>query len=472
MDMRVLAADFRTVPLHMRMPFRYGIVTVQGMTHCVVRVRVEIDGREEIGCAADSLAPKWFVKNPETGIAEDVAALERIVADACALAIGCGEAASVFELWLRVHEEMHVSCVRDVDGVLRPPLLLAFGASLIERALIDAVCRAREISFHDALRSDVLGFAPEMLHAELRGHTAAVLLPRAPLRSVRVRHTVGWLDALAEEQVDRELGDDGLPRSLAACIREYGLTHFKIKVSGDPARDLARLRDVALLLDAQRAEYFCTLDGNEQFSSFDAFRELWRTIEREPALERLRRALLFIEQPLPRAISLSAETGASLRAWGDRPAIIIDEADGETHSLRTALDLGYAGGSHKNCKGVFRGAANACLIAHRGVGVQTGEDLTNVGPVALLQDLTVMASLGITHVERNGHHYFRGLSMMPVQVNDAVLTAHGDAYRRHADGFAVLDVRGGELAVGSMVDAPFGYADPVRPFDLFGPEHE
>ena len=117
---------------------------------------------------------------------------------------------------------------------------------------------------------------------------------------------------------------------------------------------------MALLLDAQRAEYFCTLDGNAQFSSFDAFRELWRAIEREPALERLRRALLFIEQPLPRAISLSAETGASLRAWGDRPAIIIDEADGETHSLRTALDLGYAGGSHKNCKGVFRGAANAC----------------------------------------------------------------------------------------------------------------
>jgi len=47
--MRIVAADFRTLPLHMRMPFRYGIVTVQGMTHCVVCVRVEIDGREAVG---------------------------------------------------------------------------------------------------------------------------------------------------------------------------------------------------------------------------------------------------------------------------------------------------------------------------------------------------------------------------------------------------------------------------------------
>lgn len=463
--MRILAADFRTLPLHMRMPFRYGIVTVQGMTHCVVRVCVEIDGREAIGYAADNLAPKWFVKNPATSIAEDEAGLERVVADACAAAQRCGDAPSAFDLWMRVHEDMHASCVHDVDGGVRPPLLLAFGASFIERALIDAVCRVRGIRFHDALRGDVLGFAPAVLHPELRGRTAAELLPSEPLRAVRLRHTVGWLDALTDAQVDREQGDDGLPRSLAACIREYGLTHFKIKVSGDPARDVVRLREVAKVLDAHCAEHRCTLDGNEQFPSVEAFRELWRAVEREPALERLRQGLLFVEQPLPRAISLSEETGAALRAWSDRPAIIIDEADGETHSVRTALDLGYAGGSHKNCKGVFRGAANACLLARRGAGVQTGEDLTNVGPVALMQDLAVMASLGIGHVERNGHHYFRGLAAMPAAANDAVLTAHGDAYRRHAAGFAALDARGGRLAVGSMVDAPFGYADAIRPFE-------
>jgi len=40
--------------------------------------------------------------------------------------------------------------------------------------------------------------------------------------------------------------------------------------------------------------------------------------------------------------------------------------------------------------------------------VLTGEDLCNLGPVAFLQDLAMMALLGIEHVERNGHHYFAG----------------------------------------------------------------
>jgi hypothetical protein len=79
-----------------------------------------------------------------------------------------------------------------------------------------------------------------------------------------------------------------------------------------------------------------------------------------------------------------------------------------------------------------------------------------VGPVALLQDLAAMATLGVEHVERNGHHYFRGLSMLPEGVQQAVLARHGDLYRRHPDGFPTLDVRGGRIEVGSVVDAPFG----------------
>ena len=68
----------------------------------------------------------------------------------------------------------------------------------------------------------------------------------------------------------------------------------------------------------------------------------------------------------------------------------------------------------------------------------TGEDLANLGPVALLQDLAMMALLGITHVERNGHHYYRGLSMFPEDWQEAALAAHGDLYRRHEQGFPAL----------------------------------
>ena len=150
--------------------------------------------------------------------------------------------------------------------------------------------------------------------------------------------------------------------------------------------------------------------------------------------------------------------------------MIIDESDGTLTSAAEALDLGYAGTSHKNCKGVFKGIASACLIADRRkkdpgrAYILSSEDLGNVGPVALLQDLAVAASLGVGHTERNGHHYFSGLSMYPDDVQSEVLRQHGSLYRRHEAGFPTLDVRGGRLNIASVVDAPFGYR--VRPGHL------
>ena len=51
----------------------------------------------------------------------------------------------------------------------------------------------------------------------------------------------------------------------------------------------------------------------------------------------------------------------------------------------------------------------------------SGEDLVNIGPVALLQDLAVSATLGVTSIERNGHHYFAGLSAFPSSVGRQML---------------------------------------------------
>ena len=66
--------------------------------------------------------------------------------------------------------------------------------------------------------------------------------------------------------------------------------------------------------------------------------------------------------------------------------------------------------------------------------------------------------LGIRHVERNGHHYFRGLQMLGEAVNTATLSHHGDLYTRHSDGFATLALRDGRIAVSSVIGAPFGTA--------------
>ena len=255
--------------------------------------------------------------------------------------------------------------------------------------------------------------------------------------------------------------NDGLPQSLAACVRFYGLRHFKIKIDVDLARARERLKQIAAVLARECAgDYAFSLDGNESFREPAGFAAQMRALLAEPALKEFWPRLLFIEQPLHRDVALTP--AADWSAWPERPPIIIDESDAEIGSLPAALALGYAGTSHKNCKGIFKGVANACLLAQRRAAGEpsmlSGEDLTNVGPVALLQDLAMQSILGVTSVERNGHHYFAGLSQFPAAMQQHMLAHHGDLYTRSAAGWPRLDVREGKITLGSALRAPFGCA--------------
>ncbi len=472
MPIRLFDFDLHILNMRNRMPFRYGIVTMTALPHLFLRARVEVDGTEADGIAAEGLAPKWFTKVPDSSTEQDIAEMIDVVQAACRHAKGAGPAASVFELWQAIYAAQEAWAAR-TDY---PPLLWAFGVSLVERAIIDGFCRATDTTFAAAVRANSLGMRLEELRPELGGQSAAGLLPGRPLARIVVRHTIGLIDPLTDDEIaPDDLVDDGLPQSLDASIRAYGLTHFKIKMGGEIDADRARLQRIAALLDARNVDYRHTLDGNETYHDADSFRALWEGLNADPALRGFLKRLLFVEQPFHRDIALSAEVGAALRGWRERPPIIIDESDGAISSAPAALESGYVGTSHKNCKGIFKGIANTCLIRHRlrqkpgALRIISGEDLCNLGPVALLEDLAVLATLGIEHAERNGHHYFAGLSMLPQEVQTQMLAAHGDLYRRHttADGrhFPTLAVEDGSVAVGSVTAAPFGPAielDPAR----------
>ena len=52
----------RDAPL--RLPFRFGVVTVTRSTQAVIRATVALeDGRTSVGVAAETLAAKWFDKS-------------------------------------------------------------------------------------------------------------------------------------------------------------------------------------------------------------------------------------------------------------------------------------------------------------------------------------------------------------------------------------------------------------------------
>ena len=451
------------------MPFRYGIATMTEFPLLFLSLVVEWNGKTTTGVASDLLPPKWFTKIPDKAPAEEIDELLHVIQNAVSHSLEL-VAPNVFEFWKALYERQNEEAKRES----LPGLLIHFGTSLVERAMLDAAARSSGHSFSGLIRSSEFGLNLGSVHKELSGHSVEDFLPEAPLRSVIARHTIGLGDPLTEGDLNEvERVDDGLPESLDQCIRRYALKHFKIKVSGQRELDLPRLTRIldVIFVEAGSSAAF-TLDANEQFRSMDEFQSFWEDLKAAPWFSRFFERLLFVEQPLHRDVALSAELPSESEGGQHWPRFIIDESDGDLDALVCALRLGYSGTSHKNCKGVIKGISNRCLIEKRkredarGSLLMSGEDLCNQGPVSLQQDLAVMAFLGIESVERNGHHYCRGLSGLPRTVQELVETAHQDLYARFDSSWATLRIESGRIALDTVNQAPFGYGFNVPIADL------
>ena len=459
MSIRIRDFSLHRTDVRLRMPFCYGMATMTDGPVVFISLDVEVDGVAVTGVSSDLLPPKWFTKVPGRAIEEEIDEMLGVIRHAGNAAMGM-TGATPFDTWKQLYEEQEAWAAEEE----LPPLLSNFGVSLVERALLDAVCRALGRSFGELLRASRLGIELGRIHQELAGLPAAGLLPADPLGRVTVRHTVGLADPLTDDEIPpSERLPDGLPQSLAASVQAYGLRHFKLKVSGEPEADRERLSRIASTLrEVAPRDFAFSLDLNEQFDGVPEFRAYWEETVCRSELSKMLPRLLFVEQPLGRTVALHPSVREGFDQWPERPPILIDESDARLYDCAIALDRGYAGTSHKNCKGIFKGIANRCLLASRRrehpdrVWLMSGEDLCNIGPVALLQDLALMAALGIASVERNGHHYHAGLSQFPRPVQQQVLDAHGDLYRRMPAGWPTLNVTGGAVSLESINRAPFG----------------
>ena len=439
-QVRVREVELRVSDCDARLPFRFGAATVTWAPLVTARVVLDVDGERAEGFSADLAMPRWFDKDPAKTILENVTGLVH-------RAIRVGEAfdradpGTAFEVWYQVYrEEFYPSALEH-----------GFAVSLFERAIIDAVCRAARCSFFTALKEDLLGFRAERIHPRLAGWDLAASLPEEPVKRVRVRHTIGLLDPLRVDDLDQaHRVDDGLPVALEEDVRRYGLEAFKVKIGGDPDADARRLNDLAEFLpQVVEGDWFVTLDGNEQYTDLAS---LVRLLERtDPTfVERI----AFVEQPFGRWESAA---GSVERFPKD---VVLDEGDGGIEDFPRCLARGYRGVTVKNCKGVFRALLNRGLCDLHPGAFQTAEDLTNLPVLSLQQDLATVAAFGLAHVERNGHHYFRGLDHLPEVEARAALAAHPELYETREGGI-FLRIEEGLLDLSSLQCPGYGVASPI-----------
>ena len=462
--LRIVTAQAFERDVRLRLPFRFGAATVNAAPQAFVRVLVRTeDGREAEGVAAELMIPKWFDKSPGKTNDDNVDDLRGALLDACAAYISESHPATAFG-----HCAAHYQSLQDQGAAEgRTALTTGFGGALLDRAVLDAVCKAAGVSFATALRANLPGITHE-LAPDLRGFDFAAFLDTLAMPdSIAVRHTVGMLDALTTNGAAL---DDGLPAALDEVIALYGVRHFKLKLRGEPAADIERLAAIAAILD-RLPEYIVTLDGNEQFPDVRTVATLVAGLRRDPRLRRLANATTYLEQPLPRDLTLATdahEVAASV-------PLLIDESDATYTAFPMAKVQGYTGVSSKSCKGLYKSIVNAARCRMWNAEEKTtryflsGEDLTTQGGLAVQQDTALAALLGVTHVERNGHHYvdgFAGQNGAPAE-QLAFLDAHPDLYDQSGNNVRVR-VEGGRMSIRSF-NAP-GFASGALPdFDAMAP---
>jgi hypothetical protein len=79
----------------------------------------------------------------------------------------------------------------------------------------------------------------------------------------------------------------------------------------------------------------------------------------------------------------------------------------------------------------------------------SGEDLTTQAGLAVQQDLALVNLLGLTHLERNGHHYVRGMADLSETEQRDFLNTHSDLYSE-GDGFVHIKIVDGKMRIASL----------------------
>ncbi|QOZ35670.1 hypothetical protein [Bradyrhizobium sp. CCBAU 53421] len=432
-------------PLVFARPFRFGAVTITASTQLFVRAEIEVEGKgRATGASAEMLAPKWFDKRPHLTEAQSLDGLRRSLVVARELYLASGGFDTAFSL--------HAACIGPQVAACAaediPPLAASFGPAEIDKAILDALLRAAGINFFDGMAGNVAGIDARLTPDIDEAAIARFLSSRRRLDRVAVRHTVGM-----DDKVEGEGG-------VADPNENAGARYFKLKLNGDPAHDAARLARIGGELAKLPYATKITLDANEQYADLAALSALVDRLDHDAALEPIAANLLYIEQPMPRDITKASPLGGLAAR-----SFIIDEADDSYDAFPQARALGYRGISSKSCKGIYKSVINATRAAawstDGGRYFISGEDLTCQAGLGVQQDLALGALIGVTHAERNGHHYVDGFADTPADEADAFLTAHLDLYTR-AGGKVRLAIHDGDLLTGSIATAS-GFASSIHP---------
>ncbi len=445
-DVRPVEAELYFLPVHTRMPLKFGAETVDYVTCARCRVKVESrDGRTSSGWGETPLSVTWVW--PSSIAYED---RHQSLRQFCR---------TLMRSWAAYHEWGHpIEIGHDFTSDVLPKLQSEHNA--VQNAaepmpwLASLVCCSLfDIALHDAYGNlhgtdiystyngswmnrslgDMLQPASGSHHSFAEQYPADYLVSPPPSR-LPAWHLVGGADPLDESELRGDEPDDGYPVLLADWIRTDALKCLKVKLRGnDYEWDYQRLTKVGRIA-VQHDVNWLTSDFNCLVTDPKYVNELLDRLCIE--YPRIYGMILYVEQPFPHDLDANRIDVHSVSA---RKPLFLDESAHDWQHVRLGRELGWTGVALKTCKTQTGAILSACWAKAHGMTLMV-QDLTNP-MLAQIPHVRLAAHVGtIMGVETNAMQFYPEISKP-----DA--TIHPGIHRR----------RGGCVDLSTLTGGGFGY---------------
>ena len=410
-DVRLVRVSTSKERIDYRTPIKFGGRVVDDAVLLDVTVEVETrDGRRGTGFGSMPMGNVWAWPSGNVD-GDDTLRVMVDLGEALATAADAyGEAGHPLEI---THELAQSQTTIAGDLVksaglaeAMPRLAQLVAASPLEAAIYDAYGKTLEQNAYNLLGVEYVNrdlaayLSPDFAGEYLDAYTSRDPKPRMPLY-----HLVGALDPLTPGDIEKRI-DDGLPETLGEWIVADGLTHLKIKLSGDDLSwDVQRVASVErAAVEAQAARgcdrWHYSLDFNERCANVQYVLDfLGRLEELAPAaLGRVQ----YIEQPTHRDLRANSEN--RMHEAAKIKPVVIDESLVDFESLLLAREQGYSGVALKACKGHSEALLMGAAAQKFGLFLCV-QDLTCPG-ASFLHSASLAARIPtVTAIEGNGRQY-------------------------------------------------------------------
>lgn len=468
-DIRCTGTELHFLPVHTRMPLKFGIETVTYVTCARVRVTIaDAQGRTADGWGETPLSVTWVWPSKLTYEARHTAMKDFCgwLAEAWAAFPQTGHPIEIGHDFIeqelpKLLKEFNAASERGVhaasssgdnDALKRPegrapefepmPWLAALVCcSLFDIAVHDAYGKLHGRTVYQTYNSNFMSrsladFLTPASGADVSfaGKYPQDYLVANPPTRLPAWHLVGGVDPIDAGELTGKEPRDGYPVLLADWIRIDGLKCLKIKLRGnDAAWDYARTVKVGDIAVAQGVDWL-TADFNCTVTEPAYVNEILDRLRDEHP--RLYGMLLYVEQPFPYDLEKHRIDVHSVSA---RKPLFLDESAHDWKHVKLGRELGWTGVALKTCKTQTGALLSLCWAKAHGMTLMV-QDLTNPMLAQVPHALLAAHAGTIMGVETNAMQFYPAASEIEAKV-------HPGLYQR----------RNGQVDLRTIKGTGFGY---------------